>query len=149
MNIKEVIFWQTTINTITMTIDSHEHIQKSQVTIITRATNIETETRTTTTITWLNVDFQYDKTTDYATNDKVTIGGMTDVCQHCNAQKWGGGGGGGSHQHSVLQWKNESSTHLGAPLILKRLLEENTATSKHFRSNINKHNCAYQMISLE
>ena len=131
---------QTTTNAHIST-DSHEHILEPQVTAITETTNIETETTARLNITCAG--FQYDTTTDYASNDKVTIGRMTDVCQHCNAQKW-------KKEPPTLCCSNgKAKLPLieESPLTLKRLLEESTAISKHFRSNINKYFSAFQMTS--
>ena len=133
---------QTTINALYISADSHEHILEPQVTGITEATNIETETTARTNI---NAGFQCDTTTDYASNDKVAIGRMTDVCPHClqctDMEER-------TTNTLLLQWKGETPTHQDPPLILKRLLEENIAISKHFRSNIKKYNFAFQMTSL-
>ena len=92
------------------TTNSHEHILEPQVTVITNATNTETETIARLNITWLNAGFQYATTTDYASNDKVTIGRMTDACPHCNAQKWNK-----KPPTMLFQWKGKTSTHQGAP----------------------------------
>ena len=108
------------------------NIETEATNIETEATNIETEATARSNITRLNTGIQYDKTTDYASNDKVIIGRMIDVCSNCNAQKWGGGGG--TTNTLLFQWKGETPTHQGAQLLLKRLLEENNAVSKHFRS---------------
>ena len=70
---------------------------------------------------------------------------MTDVCQHCNVQKW-------KKEPPRLCCSNgKVSLPLidELPLILKRLLEENTATGKHFRNNSNKYNSALQMTSFK
>ena len=68
---------------------------------------------------------------------------MTDVCQHCNAQKW-------KKEPPTLCCSNGKVRLplIDEPsLILKRLLEENTVINKHFRTNINKCNSAFQMVS--
>ena len=134
---------QTTTNTHYISTDSHEHTLEPQVTAITEATNIETETTARSNITWLNAGFRYDTTTDYAINDKVTIGRLTDVCLHCNAQKW-------KKEPPTLCCSNgkvKLPLIEEPPLIFKRLIEENTAISKHFRSYINRYNSAFQMTS--
>ena len=61
---------QTTTNELIISTDSHDRNLRSQVT---EATNIEIVTTASTSITWLNAGFQFDTTTDYASNDKVTV----------------------------------------------------------------------------
>ena len=132
-----------TTNAHYITTHSHKYILEPQVTAITEATNIESETMARSNITWLNAGFQYDTTTDYASNYLVTIGRMTDVCPHCNAQKW--------KKEPPTPCCSNGKVRLQLikepPLILNRLLEENTAIQKHFRSIINKYNSAFQMTS--
>ena len=67
--------------------------------------------------------FQYDITTNYANNDKVTIGRITDVRQHCNVQKWK------KEPPRLFCSNGKVSLPLieEPPLILKKLLEENAA----------------------
>ena len=64
-----------------MTTGRHEHIDKLQKTNLT-STNMETASTETINLIWLVTGFQYDTATNYASNDKVTIGRMRDVCQH-------------------------------------------------------------------
>ena len=68
---------------------------------------------------------------------------MKDVCQHCNAQKL-------EKEPPGLCYSNgKVSLPLveEPPVILKQLLEENIAIAKHFKSNLNKYNSAFQMTS--
>ena len=135
---------QTTTNAHYISTDNHEQMLEPQVTAITEATNIETETTARSNNNWLNAGFQYDTTTDYSCKDKVIIGRMTGVCSHCNTQKW-------KKEPPTLCCSNgkvKLPLIKEPPLILKRLLEENTAISKHLRSNIDKYNSEFQMTSL-
>ena len=64
--------------------------------------------------------------------------------QHCNAQKWDKE----PPDSAALMEKSAYHSLRSPALILKQILEEISATAMHFRSNLNKYKCAFQMTSL-
>ena len=94
-------------------------------------------------ITWIKAAFSYNPVNDYASNPKITIGSMDNICRFCHARKWPGEPPGMCCTGSKVRLEAMQAP----PEVLMKLLTEDTHNAKHFRSNIWKYNAAFMMTS--
>jgi hypothetical protein len=94
-------------------------------------------------ITWIKAAFSYNPANDYASNPKITIGSMDNICRFCHARKWPGEPPG----MCCTGGKVRLEAMQAPPEVLMKLLTEDTHNAKHFRSNIWKYNAAFMMTS--
>ena len=98
-----------------------------------RAANKERmRSKRTTKIEYINAAFSYDASKDYSSDAKALIGHMSVECKHCHAKKWPGETPGMCCSSGKVKLQKLQSL----PVVLQKLLTDNTTTAVQFRQNL-------------